>query len=144
MTCSQKRRCQMPRSPFCKRRVESLSLWGIWAANRALISIRDLCQSPSSVILNGAKRSEESRICWRLRDSSVAPLPQNDKVGHFRRGLNSQSKVYFPVGADPCVRPFGAQPWGTRSGRTHGCAPTGSVPDNPGSGSLRLPVGGRG
>jgi hypothetical protein len=39
------------------------------------------------VILNGAKRSEESRLCWCPRDSSVAPLPQNDKLGHFRRSL---------------------------------------------------------
>ena len=56
---------------------------------------RDLCESPFSVILNEAKLRFESRICWYLRDSSVTPFPQNDKLYHFRIDMQ-QNKVNNP------------------------------------------------
>jgi hypothetical protein len=47
MTCSQQRRSHMPRSPFFRRRAESLSPLEIWAANRALISCYRVQKSAS-------------------------------------------------------------------------------------------------
>jgi hypothetical protein len=70
-----------------------------------LIANCDLCESLFIVILNGAQLRCESRfpapshsnlggiiekpgLCSQKPDSSVAPLPQNDKGGDYRNGLS--------------------------------------------------------
>jgi len=68
---------------------DSFAIYTHLAKEKILVdmNLRPL-RKPFLVILNGAKRSEESRIYWHLRDSSVASLPQNDNIEGFRRGLN--------------------------------------------------------
>jgi hypothetical protein len=96
-----------------------------------LIPSRDLCGSLSSVILNGAKRSEESRISFYYEILRSLRSLRMTNYKNSRRSPKSPANDNFSLGADPGVRPqagaptgaplpFRALPWplGMRSHRT--------------------------
>ena len=63
MTCSQKRRCRMPRSPFCKRRGESLS-----SGNLCCKSCFDIMPSCGEIRIPGRQSQDTMQVIWQKND----------------------------------------------------------------------------